>query len=180
MLNLSRKELPNAIEVDGNSFLLNTDFRLWIKFWQMIQEEHTWEDYYFLFQNAHPVGMFLNQLLSFYLNPNSTPNVESDDEEDAERTVDYIEDGEFIYASFMQAYNIDLMDVDMHWHKFLALFRGLPDDTYIKKIMGYRGYKKQNNTSKDVYEEYKEIWKLPLSEAELKKQQKALDEFNAL
>lgn len=99
---------------------------------------------------------FITKIVEFYVNPNSTPNV-SDSSGDI--VVDYEEDGEYIYASFLQAYGIDLTECDLHWHKFLALFRSLPEDTMIVKIMGYRGYKKENK--KNPYEEYKRIWMLP-------------------
>lgn len=38
---------------------------------------------------------------------------------------DFEEDSGFIYAAFMQQYGIDLTEVDMHWFKFLALFKAL-------------------------------------------------------
>lgn len=50
------------------------------------------------------------------------------------------EDGEYIYASFMQDYGIDLIDMQgkLSWRKFLALFDGLSDRTKIKKVMKIR------------------------------------------
>lgn len=57
------------------------------------------------------------------------------------KTVDFALDGDFIYASFMQAYDIDLMEHQgkLHWKKFIALFQGLPDGTKIKEVMRIRG-----------------------------------------
>lgn len=56
------------------------------------------------------------------------------------RVLDFDLDGEYIYASFMQAYGIDLIDAQgkLHWKKFFALFDGLPDDTKIKQVMRIR------------------------------------------
>lgn len=50
------------------------------------------------------------------------------------------EDGEYIYASFMQAYGIDLIDQQgkLPWNRFMALFQGLPSGTKIKEIMRIR------------------------------------------
>lgn len=56
------------------------------------------------------------------------------------RAFDFELDGEYIYASFMQAYGIDLIDQQgkLSWRKFIALFEGLPSDTKIKEIMRIR------------------------------------------
>ncbi len=54
---------------------------------------------------------------------------------------DFEEDGEYIYASFMQDYGIDLIDQQgrLPWRRFMALFEGLSGDTKIKEVMKYRG-----------------------------------------
>lgn len=53
---------------------------------------------------------------------------------------DFEEDGEYIYASFVQAYGIDLIEQQgkLPWNRFAALFQGLPGDTKIKEIMRIR------------------------------------------
>lgn len=57
------------------------------------------------------------------------------------RTFDFCEDSDYIYASFMQAYGIDLVDCQgkLHWKKFIALFQGLPEGTKIREVMRIRG-----------------------------------------
>lgn len=54
--------------------------------------------------------------------------------------LDFEKDGDYIYASFMQAYKIDLIEEQgrLPWKKFLYLFNGLPADTKIKQIMRIR------------------------------------------
>ena len=70
-------------------------------------------------------------------------------------------------GSFQHAYGIDLTDpsCDMHWHRFLALFRSLPDDSMMSRIMAYRTWEKG---SKDSYErrmqKAKSSWALPPKE----------------
>ena len=51
------------------------------------------------------------------------------------------EDGDYIYASFMQDYHIDLINEQgrMPWKKFLYLFNGLSSETKIKQVMQIRG-----------------------------------------
>ena len=57
------------------------------------------------------------------------------------RTLDFALDSEYIYASFMQDYGLDLVELQgvLHWKKFIALFQGLSDKTKIKEIMRIRG-----------------------------------------
>lgn len=54
--------------------------------------------------------------------------------------LDFEEDGEYIYASFMQDYHIDLIDEQgrLPWKKFLFLFNGLSSETKIKQVMRIR------------------------------------------
>lgn len=181
MIDLSSKDLPNAIMVDGKSFLINTDFRAWLQVDNILKNK-TWNlmDIAFVLKDDITVLDIIKngeeiqqQLLTFYLNPNTTPRMNSNGNEDI--VVDYMEDGEYIYASFMQAYGIDLLNYDMHWHKFLALFRGLPDNTIMVKIMGYRGYRKE--TKKNPHEEYKRIWALNKQKRTDEDMQKELEDL---
>lgn len=56
------------------------------------------------------------------------------------RVVDFDQDSEYIYASFLQDYGIDLIESQgkLHWKKFIALFQGLSEKTKIKQIMQIR------------------------------------------
>lgn len=56
------------------------------------------------------------------------------------KAFDFELDGEYIYASFLQAYGIDLIDQQgkLSWRKFMALFEGLPADTKMKEIIKIR------------------------------------------
>lgn len=54
--------------------------------------------------------------------------------------LDFEEDGDYIYASFMQEYHIDLIKEQgrLPWKKFLYLFNGLSAETKIKQVMHIR------------------------------------------
>ena len=64
------------------------------------------------------------------------------------RVVDFKQDANYIYASFLSCYGIDLYDVRgiLHWKKFVSLFQGLTNDTKIKEIMEIRGRKLRKPT----------------------------------
>lgn len=53
---------------------------------------------------------------------------------------DFQQDSDLIYAAFMQAYGIDLHDEigRLRWEKFLALFKGLPDETEFRQVVKLR------------------------------------------
>lgn len=53
---------------------------------------------------------------------------------------DIAQDAEYIYASFLQDYGLDLFEQQgiLHWDKFKALLVGLRDDTKFKKVLEIR------------------------------------------
>ncbi|MGT2800833.1 Gp15 family bacteriophage protein [Streptococcus marmotae] len=61
------------------------------------------------------------------------------------------QDTDYIYASFLQAYGIDLIDVQgkLHWKKFNALLSGLPKDTKFAEVMKIRSWRPQEGESKE-------------------------------
>jgi hypothetical protein len=64
----------------------------------------------------------------------------ADDEEQNDPIYNFTQDSELIYASFLQDYNIDLLnELDkLSFTKFSTLLRQLSDDTPFKKAVGYR------------------------------------------
>lgn len=75
----------------------------------------------------------------------------------------YTEDSDYIYAAFVQAYGIDLIDEQgkLHWSKFKALLNGLPSDTMFSNIMRIRGWnsadekKKHTQKMKELQDKFK-------------------------
>lgn len=83
--------------------------------------------------------------------------------------LDFEEDGDYIYASFMQEYGIDLIDQQgkLAWKKFLWLFNGLSPETKIKQVMRIRGMEIPKYTGKNVkqiqeIQELKSYYALPV------------------
>ena len=68
-------------------------------------------------------------------------------------------DGEYIYASFMQAYSIDLFEVQnkLHWKKFNALLAGLPEGTKLIEVVKIRSYEPQKGDTQRYIDEMKEL-----------------------
>lgn len=70
-------------------------------------------------------------------------------------------DGDYIYASFLQAYGIDLFDVqgELHWRKFNALLSGLPEGTKLMEVIKIRKWKAQKGDSAEYKEEMRRLQK---------------------
>lgn len=70
-------------------------------------------------------------------------------------------DGNYIYASFLQAYGIDLFDVQgkLHWKKFNALLSGLPEGTKLMEVIKIRKWKPQKGDSSEYKEEMRRLQK---------------------
>lgn len=67
MIDLTKKGLPNTIEVNGCPVFLNTDFRLWIKFYEDYTNSKEEVDISYLFIGEAPIisDELLNQLVTF-------------------------------------------------------------------------------------------------------------------
>lgn len=83
--------------------------------------------------------------------------------------LDFEEDGDYIYASFMQEYHIDLIDEQgrLPWKKFLFLFNGLSAETKIKQVMRIRDmdipeYNGKNGKHRQEILELKSYYALPV------------------
>lgn len=163
MIDLRERELPNSLVVNGEAFLVDTDFRTWIAWGHEIEANNNAP--YFIFLEKIPEDpSWLVEALEFYRCPNITPRSKHATALKA-RSHDFVEDGEFIVASFQQAYGIDLTDpsLKMHWHRFKALFSGLPSETKMAQIIGYRCYDSAEAKKKPetVRANLREMWRLP-------------------
>lgn len=177
MIDLCSKDLPQAVMVDGKSFLINTDFRYWIKFGELVKKDETLDKFLYLFKNKVPQNPeFFNALMDFYNNPNATPKSSSSNGNDI---IDYVLDGEYIYGSFMQAYHIDLIDIEyLHWHKFKALVLCLPNSTKLSEIMSIRSWEKNNISYERQCQKNKDAWELPRSQSPI--EDETMKEINEL
>ena len=202
MIDLRNRALPDTITIQGRAFSIYTDFRVWLDFGEKIKNPNTkLRELTFVFNGPVPNCNFLKELIDFYRNDNATPNKDMATDSD-DTLVDYILDGEYIYASFMYDYGIDLIDNvynggisgEMGYNRgdegyfnnncyFNINYPSLSSNngySKIKTIMGFRGYKKpsKNYDINKEREKLKRIWSLDelLTQEEID----ALEEFNNL
>lgn len=81
------------------------------------------------------------------------------EKEDNEKVIDFRLDAEFIYASFMQAYKINLLKEQnkLSWIEFKALLNALPDDTIMQRIIAIRQWKDDGKGDKDYRDNMRKL-----------------------
>ena len=177
-MDLSTKALPDTITVEGRAYLLNTDFRLWLRFMRELKEAaRTQSDLIvnYLFKDDFPEEINIKQLADW-----AQPKQELPRDLGSESDViafDFDIDADLIYSAFVQQYGIDLLEADMHWYKFLALMRGINDSTKLGKIIGYRTYEKSDKKYDDQMNLLRRMWEItpPITPEE----QADIDELNS-
>lgn len=67
---------------------------------------------------------------------------------DDPKTMDFEQDAALIYAAFLQTYGIDLYAVrnQMDWRIFVALLKGIPENTELSRTIKIRGMKVPERT----------------------------------
>lgn len=186
MIDLSKVELTAGIMVDGEFFPIKTDFRQWLGFSSLLENENSklYEaDYLYVDKKPADRKKGFEKLFEFYNPPQILPRPSGN--ETHTKVLDYFIDADLIYAAFMEVYKIDLLQTDskgkiieLHWHKFLALLNGL-HGTKLNDVMGYRCYNQNDKTEyKEQMIQLKRQWELPSKQTE--EDEKALEEFNKL
>lgn len=177
MLDLTQRTLPNTVTVDGRDFLIKTDFRIWLQFERDFKQSIINGEPFsvaYIFEDDIPNGNLTDVLLQFARPKSELPRPITDSS--GAIPMDFDIDSDLIYSAFFEQYKIDLLQVTMHWHVFLALLKGISDNTQLAKVMGYRCYKKNTNQKRDIHEELRRAWEIipPLTKAE----QEEAEEFN--
>lgn len=97
------------------------------------------------------------------------------------RLFDFEDDGEYIYASFLADYGIDLIDQrgKLPWPRFLALFEGLTNKTKIREVMRIRDMDLPKPNGKNQ-KEIQELMQLKAYYALGYREENAKDELNKL
>lgn len=185
MLDLSRK-LTDKLVIDDEEFPLNLSFDNVLRLFEMWRDEdvpefvkphfgiriltgETLEDFTVeemseVFNEVFEEHISLSEVEDNHVeydlagNPMKTTASNSGQEK---APYDIRFDGDYIYASFLQAYGIDLFDVQgkLHWKKFNALLSGLPEGTKFMEVIKIRKWKPQKGDSAEYKEEMRRLQK---------------------
>lgn len=157
------EELPSAIRINDIDYLINTDFRIWLKFNKIVKCDKKYEeklaDLLQFFNELNLPTSFdlfeeiIDNLVKFYAGGETRTNKSVDVDDDKE-SFDFELDSAYIYASFLNEYNINLTVAKLHWWEFKALFQSLSTECIFSKIVQYRTI-----NIKDVPKEQKEFYR---------------------
>lgn len=167
-MNILLDPLPEMVTVEGRAWPINTATYVWILFELTMQDTSITDAervrqalalcYPVIPQNIKEA---LDALLWFYRCGAEPPTLGKGKRGGTPaKAYSFEQDADIIYATFMACYHIDLSEADgLHWWKFRALFRGLPQECELVKIMGYRtaDLKGMGKTQRKLYEKMRKI-----------------------
>lgn len=170
--------LPDEVEIAGQTVPISSDFRTGILFEEVLldpglddlEKLQTALSLYFpgIVFDYDVLDEAISRMVWFYrcgVDPAETTG-ESGGNDTEDPPFSYEHDADYIYSAFLQAYGLDLARHPLHWWQFRALFRSLPEDTQLVKIIGYRTMKIPAKISKEQrqhYEHLKRVYALPQS-----------------
>lgn len=184
-MSLLTEKLPTELIICGKACPIETDFRVWIKFTQMLKSKDDLfskviQTFNLIFKKELPpnMGEALKAVMNFY-SPSSKQE-EKGKKPQGKSIYDYDYDSEMIAAAFMQQYGINLSECDMHWHMFRAYFDNLSDETRFIKVLGYRSVNLSSIKDKQMkkhYAQMKALYKLPDTRTESQKEEALNNSF---
>lgn len=132
---------PEGIKLEDKFYPIDTDFRKWIEFQRIMlsekddrkKSEQICE--FMASMGLPPSNKTLEALLEFY---SAASQEKTGSGKKYPKAFDFEQDSEFIFSAFLECYGIDLSIAKLHWWRFKALFKSLPQDCEICRIMGYR------------------------------------------
>lgn len=173
-------DVPNyVIKTTKSKIIVNPSFDIVLDIQKLYREESisnyekTEQALLMLVKNKWNLRLFtpeekaklLEQICNRYINVKKRPQIRKN----PMPLLDFEEDGDYIYASFMQDYHLDLIEEQgkLPWKKFIYLFNGLSDETKIKKIMRIRQmeipkYNGKNSEQIRQIQELKTHYALPI------------------
>ncbi len=175
-MNIIIDGLPETIKTDKGSHPIITDFRASMLFEIMMLDpdmtkeeklEETVEIYVpdYHFDSAEDLEAVIDQILWFYRCGRQEDKNGSSGSSSGSVPYSFEHDTDFLIASFMEAYGIDLTTEKMHWWKFKALFNNLPESTPMRQAIYYRICDipgKASREEKERIRKLKEYYKLPV------------------
>jgi len=135
---------PTKVEINGNIYPINTDYRVALKCFEIINDndigdmERTYAVIYKLFgfiPSDEEIGMFIEKV-SLYLGCGETQDIQ----QSKNRDMDINHDMKYIIASFRSDYNIDIVNENMHWYEFVDLISGFTSKSIMSRIRDIRNY----------------------------------------
>lgn len=134
---------PEYAEVAGKRYKINTDYRVALRCFDVIEDEAICDEeralavVFLLFGEVPTTNLddFL-RIAGDYLRCGETQEAQTS----SERDIDFAADEKYIVASFMSDYQIDLSRTDMHFWQYIRLIQGFTERTIMSRVREIRNY----------------------------------------
>ena len=163
---LSNILLDKLPEITPNGFKIQTDFRNAIKFELLMQDNELSTEikiqlaFQLFYDEIIDVEKQIEDIIWFYTCGKEIKTSQKNERSNRVKQIySYEFDAGYIYSAFVEQYNIDLQEINMHWWKFKALFEGLNKNIKIIEIMGYRALDINKIKDKEERKYYKKLQK---------------------
>lgn len=156
--------LPCAVSVGNKSYPIITDYRDWVAFFDMLQDDAytnidkikcamQWYD-----GDVPPNTVDAYNALIQFASLDCMPKVGILQKNKSDKQlISYLYDSPCIYGDFLRYYRIDLLDDSLHWYKFRMLLDALPDDSATKQRASYRAINIASIKDKDRRKQIRKI-----------------------
>lgn len=161
-MNILTGSLPEAVEIDGEIYDLDTDFRTGIDIMIAFEDDKLSE-----YEKAVIMVqlLFLKTPTNFikaraqaikFLNCGEEENevgLGGSDGDETERLYSFQKDAKYIYSAIRQSHGIDLESVGyLHWWKFCYMFLDLKEECFFSKMIYYRKQEPRGKLAKEERE----------------------------
>lgn len=178
--------LPSAVEIDGEEYELNTDYRVGLTIMTAFEDPEltATEKQHVMLQLLYPVippdVATAAEIAVKYLNCGEELAGENSGG-DGDRYYSWSQDARYIMSAIEQTYHIDLTRVEwLHWWKFCFMFLDLNEDCFFCKLIYLRKQKAKGKLTKEEKEWYSSIREIvDLPEVYTAEEQTAINEFMA-
>ena len=175
---------PEYAEVAGKRYKINTDYRVALRCFEVIEDESICDEeralavVYLLFGEVPTSHLedFL-RIAGNYLRCGEKEETQASSEKD----MDFTADEKYIVASFMSDYQIDLSRANMHFWMYVQLIQGFTEHSVMSRVREIRNYdleELKDPKARAKMVKAKEAVALP--EKFTKAEQEAIEEFEKL
>lgn len=178
-MNILTDQLPEAVEIHGNTYELNTDFRTGIEIMLVFEDPELTQHEKMLVM----LTLLYNEIPSDieeacrlavkFLNCGDEEEKEGSGDE-PERLYSFEKDARYIYSAIKQSHGVDLESVpNLHWWKFNYMFLDLAKDCFFLHLINLRRKKLNGKLTKEEQEycnSIRDIIELPYNTSSAEKE----------
>ncbi|WP_168371033.1 Gp15 family bacteriophage protein [Sporolactobacillus laevolacticus] len=187
-----KQKLDDTITIDGVAYNLDLSFDNVLRWYDLMNDksiddigkvEIAFDMFVVDCETDIKIKLYtVQRIIDEYVVGKQEPNDGSAKPPDQKQYYSFDKDAEFIFASFLQEYGIDLLDQQgiMRWEKFVALLNGMRDKTKFRQIIGIRaaelptGNDEYSVKERERLQELKQIYALDKNQS-VEEQDAAMD-----